>query len=350
MYKIIEKEFIDIDELKLLKDNGIRPILLGIFTEEEKQKYYALGIYDIASTEDEAEEMKIEPTLYEDVDIKTQDVETAEVTINKDVCISKPSIIKQPVKVVLASLAVIAIAGGCLTALGLNNDVVKTDDVTAKTDKIQIENSMSSSLNAKDVIVIKDANEENARMDISELNEGATEIVKKFDTKPIEVVDVENKKWEETQKVVQDNRNIEYQNSNGETVTKIENNELSITNGPTYNVSGFENAEDINIYIEDTPIDETTSSVETEAPKEEVSTIPESSAETEISKEEISTIPEVENTNNDDKVEDNSSSNSSLEEAVENIKNETEKMYEQQLQEELNKSHNLGPNRPVARA
>ena len=37
MYKLIEKSLIDLEELKALKDNNIRPILYGDFSDEEKQ-------------------------------------------------------------------------------------------------------------------------------------------------------------------------------------------------------------------------------------------------------------------------------------------------------------------------
>lgn len=150
MFKIIKKEDINIEELKQLKDDGIRPILLGEFTDEEKQLYYAMGIYDIASMNEEAEWMAKEETAYSSVEVKDLN-KTQEVIVNKDVKVAKPGLFKRPIKMVIAGVSVLAIVGcGGLIAFGFSNNIVETPDVIAtseqKKEEINISDSKSTSL------------------------------------------------------------------------------------------------------------------------------------------------------------------------------------------------------------
>lgn len=126
MHKIISKNDIDLKILAELKEDGIRPILLGEFSEDEKQKYYALGIYDIASTESEAQYLVGEPTKYDSIKIE-DDRKTVEKIVYKDKEVSKPGLFKKPVKLVLAGVSIITIIGcGGLMAFGFSNNIIET--------------------------------------------------------------------------------------------------------------------------------------------------------------------------------------------------------------------------------
>lgn len=139
MYKLIEKSLVDLEELKALKDNDIRPILYGDFSDEEKQQYYALGIYDVADTKAEAERMIDEPTKYEDIKINNTENKEEVRVIEKEVSVTKPSIFKKPVKLAIFGLSAVAIMGGIGMAYGFNNTVINTPDVVAKTNKRDVD-------------------------------------------------------------------------------------------------------------------------------------------------------------------------------------------------------------------
>lgn len=140
MYKIIKKEDIKLSELKELKDDGVRPILLGDFTDEEKKEYYALGIYDIASTEYDADCLAKDPASYVSVIEKP---ETEEVVVEKEVKVSKPGIFKQPAKLVLTAIAGVAVISGFLFAYGYSNSIIDAGTLFIKSDKIQKEEPIS---------------------------------------------------------------------------------------------------------------------------------------------------------------------------------------------------------------
>lgn len=148
MYKLIDKSLIDLEELKTLKDNNIRPILYGDFSDEEKQRYYALGIYDVANTKAEAEQMIDEPTKYENVKINNTESEEKVRVIEKEIPVSKPSIFKKPVKLAIFGLSAVAIMGGIGMAYGFNNTVINTPDVVAKTNKrdVDISSTLSTAI------------------------------------------------------------------------------------------------------------------------------------------------------------------------------------------------------------
>lgn len=140
MYKIIKKEDIKLSELKELKDDGIRPILLGDFTDEEKKEYYALGIYDIASTEYDADCLAKDPASYVSV---LEKPETEKVVVEKEVKVSKPGIFKQPAKLVLTAIAGVAVISGFLFAYGYSNSIIDAGTLFIKSDKIQKEEPVS---------------------------------------------------------------------------------------------------------------------------------------------------------------------------------------------------------------
>ena len=137
MAKIIKKENIDIEELKILKDNNEHIVLLGDFSEEEKQDYYALGIYDIVSTLEDAEWKASDATLYNEISINNEDV-IKEKTVNKDINISKPGIFTNPLKTVIAGVSAVAIVGASLAAFGLTTDIVKVDEYDGVSQKIML--------------------------------------------------------------------------------------------------------------------------------------------------------------------------------------------------------------------
>ena len=135
-----------------LKKDGIRPILLGDFSEDEKQKYYALGIYDIASTENEAQYLANEPTKYDSIEIK-DDRKAVEKIVYKDKEVSKPGLFKKPVKLVLAGVSIVTIIGcGGLMAFGFSNNIIETPNVNATSTQkkeIDISDSKGTSLTAE---------------------------------------------------------------------------------------------------------------------------------------------------------------------------------------------------------
>lgn len=148
MYKLIEKSLINLEELKALKDNNIRPILYGDFSDEEKQQYYALGIYDVADTKAETERMIDEPTKYEDIKINNVENKEEVRVVEKEISVSKPSIFKKPVKLAIFGLSAVAIMGGIGMAYGFNNTVINAPDVVAKTNKrdVDISSTLSTAI------------------------------------------------------------------------------------------------------------------------------------------------------------------------------------------------------------
>lgn len=113
MFEYVYKDKATAEYLLTLKLNGIRPIVIGEYTEEEKQKFYSIGVFDIATTEEEAERLKDEPTTYDRIKIDNSD-KTEEKVIIQDVNIAKPKAYKKPIKMVILILAILAILSGAL--------------------------------------------------------------------------------------------------------------------------------------------------------------------------------------------------------------------------------------------
>lgn len=218
----------------------------------------------------------------------------------------------------------------------------------------------------------KEASEEVARISLQAENNGATKLAEMADNERVEVTeDQEADRYVDTEKTSNPDGTIvftvESEDGKKEVATiDTENKELTVEGGPTYDVSGFENPEEINIKVENpTPADTTIKNEELTVvdqnqnpgdglqdisdlgiappPEKEVLENPNKDV-LEPSTEEVQG-QDVVNTEENSLAEEQEQTK--VDEKAEEIKDETNKIYEEKLKEEQNEEHDIS-NRPVA--
>lgn len=218
----------------------------------------------------------------------------------------------------------------------------------------------------------KEASEEVARTSLEAENNGATKLAEMADNERVEVTeDQEADRYVDTEKTFNSDGTIVFTvESEGEDkeIAKLdtENKELTVEGGPTYDVSGFENPEEINIKVEnpapaDTTIqnEELTVVEQNQNPGDGLQDISDLGIAPPPEKEVLENPnkdvlePSIEEVQGQDVVntEENSlaeeQEQTKVDEKAEEIKDETNKIYEEKLKEEQNEEHDIS-NRPVA--